>query len=378
MKDYSLYRAYAKVDLGAIKNNLISVRSALSGTSNIIGVVKADAYGHGAAKVACAVREHVGAFAVATPEEALELREIINDKPIYVLGYSHPDAYADLIEKDIVIAIFRYSDALLLSDCAKKLKKKAKVNIKIDTGMGRIGFTAKEALGETLKISKLPEILICASFMHFSVSDSKLKEDIDFTKEQQSKFTNYIKGCEENSLTFSHVSSASSAACIEMPFTHATDVRVGILMYGYYPSKSVSRDKVKVTPALSLHSHAVQVKEIEAGDSVGYGRTFVAKEKMRVATIPLGYGDGYPRLLSNKGRVLIRGKFAPIIGRICMDMFMVDVSAIPEAEYGDEVVLIGRQGENTIDADELASLTDTISYEILCDIGKRVPRIYIQ
>lgn len=377
MKDHSLFRACAKVDLGVIKRNIESIRSAMRYGTGLVGVVKADAYGHGAIQVAEAIKDEVCAFAVATPEEALSLREAIKDKPIYVLGYSHPDAYEELIRADIVTVIYRYSDALRLSECAEKLGKKAKVNIKVDTGMGRIGIPIKEAKEESLKIAGLAGLEVSGTLMHFPASDSDREEDIAFSNAQQENFESYIKACSENDIAFLHRSSASSAAFLKMPNAQINEVRVGILMYGYYPFDAARGGKVRVTPALSLHSHIIQIKEIDKGESVGYGRSFVAENKMRIATVPVGYGDGYPRLLSNRGRVLIRGEFAPIVGRICMDMFMVDVTHITEAAELDEVVLLGTQGENKIDADDLAELTGTISYEILCDIGKRVPRVYI-
>ena len=376
MNDYSLFRAYAKVDLNIIRKNIESISSSLCGKAKTVAVVKADAYGHGAEQVAFAVKDIVSSFAVATPEEALLIRRIIKDKPICILGYCHPDAYADMINNDIVISIFKYTDALTLSSVAQKLGKSALVNIKVDTGMARIGVPVKDAPQFAAEIAKLPSLSLYGTLMHFSVSDSDSKEDIIFTNAQKDKFMDYIKACAENSLKFEHISLSNSAAILQMPTVCGTEVRAGILMYGYYPSEQVRRDIVKVTPALSLHSHIVQIKEIEEGDAVGYGRAFIAERKMRIATIPVGYGDGYPRLLSGIGRVLIKGKYAPIIGRICMDMFMVDVSHIPEACELCEVVLLGRQNENRIDADDIAALTGTISYEVLCDVGKRIPRIY--
>ena len=378
MKDHSLFRVCAEVDLDIIKSNLESINASLEGSSSVVGVIKADAYGHGALAVADAICNGVSAFAVATPDEALELRDKFGEKPIFILGYSHPDTYPMLINHGIQPAIYRYTDAELLSNAALALGKKAKINIKLDTGMGRIGFTCgKDSLDEVEKISRLSGITLEGIFTHFSVADSSEEGDREFTRVQQEKFNGFICECDKRGIRFKNISCANSAGIIGVNYSAHNLVRAGILLYGYYPSDQVSRH-IKVAPALSLKSHVIQIKEVAAGTSIGYGRSFVTEKPMRIATVPVGYGDGYPRLLSGKGRVLICGEYAPIIGRVCMDMFMVDITHIPNASELSEVVLLGAQGEKSIDADELAELTDTISYEIICNIGKRVPRTYKQ
>lgn len=376
MSNYSLFRACARVDLGVIRQNLENIISALGEGAQCVGVIKADAYGHGAIPVARAIEDLVSAYAVATPDEALEIRSEFPDKSIFILGYSNREAYPELIDKGIHVAIFSLEDAISLSECALSLGKKALVNIKLDTGMGRIGFDCSENSAKQVgDISRLEGIDVYGIFTHFSCADSLAPSDVEFSKGQYEKLTKFIDLCASCGVTFRKVSVSNSAAIIEMPGTHKDLVRAGILMYGYYPSDEVSR-KIKVRPALSLISHIVQIKEVESSFAIGYGRSFITDRPMRIATIPVGYGDGYPRALSGKGRVLINGKYAPIVGRVCMDMFMVDVTHIPEAEELCEAVLLGSQGENSIDADEIARLTDTISYEIICDIGKRVPRVY--
>lgn len=377
MKEHSLFRACAKVDLGIIRENIKNINATLPPDTKTVGVIKADAYGHGALHVALAINDLVGGFALATPDEALEIRSAIKDVPVMLLGYAHPDAYEDLILADIQPAIFRYSDAEAIAACAQRLGRRVKVNIKLDTGMGRIGLPCTEETVDALeRISRLCGICLSGIFTHFSSADGAEDADREFTEAQNSRLCTFVEHCRSRGVEFDFISASNSAALIKLPKARYDLVRAGILTYGYYPSESVERS-VKVTPALSLHSHIIQIKEVGSNFPVGYGRTFVSSAPMRIATVPVGYGDGYPRLLSNKGRVLIHGKYAPILGRICMDMFMVDVTDIPEARELDEVVLLGRQGEHFIDADEIATLSDTISYEIICNIGKRVPRIYV-
>ncbi len=377
MKEYSLYRVSAEVDLSVIRQNLLNIKACLKNDTEIIGVVKADGYGHGALAVADAIHDLVFAFAVATVEEALDLRKAFPSKDIYILGYCPEEAYPDLIEHKIHIAVFSYSDAQKLSECAASLNMTALVNIKLDTGMGRIGFSADSESADTVfEISKLKNIEICTLFTHFSSADGRCEEDKAFTENQLEKLKDFISMCEAGGVFFKTVSASNSAAIIENPETHFDAVRAGILIYGYYPSNEVQKS-ISVKEAMSLKSHIVQIKEVPADFSVGYGRSYVTSAKMRIATVPVGYGDGYPRRLSNKGRVLICGEYAPIIGRICMDMFMVDITHIKDAKLHSTVTLMGCDADKKINADEIAQLTDTISYEIICDIGKRVPRKYI-
>jgi len=375
MKKYdSNFRVSAEVDLGVIRNNILALKSKLPAGCECVGVVKADAYGHGAVAVAGAINDLVSAFALATVEEALQLRTAVEGKDLYILGYTHPDAYKTVLENGIIPAIFKYEDALTLSGIAKEMGIKARINIKIDTGMGRIGFLANgDSLDLIEKISKLPAIECYGIFTHYSTSDFA---DKSFTEEQCGVFSEFVRALELRGVHFQKIHSSNSASAIENCCIFGNQVRAGIVMYGLYPSDEVAKN-IALKGAMSLKSHIIFIKELEQGCPVSYGKSFVTQKKTRVATVPVGYGDGYPRALSGKGRVLIRGKYAPIIGRVCMDMFMVDVSEIEEACELDEVTLIGNDGDLSISVDDIAAVCDTINYEIICDVGKRVPRKYI-
>ena len=368
MNDYDLYRAKAEIDLGAIRNNLINICQKLPTQSSAIAVVKAQAYGHGALEVSKVLEDLVSAFAVAVPSEGEELRSAGIQKPIYILGYSHPSSYPSIIKNGMIPAIYKYEDALLLSDVAKEHGALVKINIKVDTGMRRIGFEADEEGADTVaRIASLENIQINGVFTHFATADFC---DKSFANQQYAKFESFIELCRVRGVEFKHITCDNTAAAMEMPTTAKTEVRVGIGLYGYYPSDEVKRD-IELTPAMTIKTHIVSVKEIEAGQSVGYGRTFTASRKTRLATIPIGYADGYPRLLSNKGYILVGGQKAPIVGNVCMDMFMVDITDI-DANDGDEVIAMGKG----IDADTIAKMCQTISYEIICGIGSRVKRVY--
>lgn len=369
MNDYELYRAKAQIDLRAIRQNLLNICKKLPENSSAIAVVKAQAYGHGATQVSVVLEDLVSAFAVAVPSEGEELRAAGIKKPIYILGYSHPSSYRSIIECEMIPAIYKFEDALMLSKIAVECSKSVKINIKVDTGMRRIGFEpTSECADVVAKIASLEGIKINGVFTHFATADFA---DKSFAGEQYAKFERFIELCKERGVEFEHITCDNTAAAMEMPVTAKTEVRIGIGLYGYYPSDEVKRD-IELTPAMTIKSHIVSVKEIEAGQSVGYGRTFTAQRKTRLATIPIGYADGYPRLLSNKGYVLINGQRAPIIGNVCMDMFMVDITDI-DAHDGDEVIAMGER----IDADTIAKMCQTISYEIICGIGSRVKRVYI-
>lgn len=358
----------AQIDLATVRQNLLNICKTLPKGSSAIAVVKAQAYGHGATQVSKVLEDLVSAFAVAVPSEGEELRRAGIKKPIYILGYSHPSSYKSIIENEMIPAIYKYEDAQMLSKVANEISKNVKINIKVDTGMRRIGFEADENGADTVaKIAALKGIKINGVFTHFATADSL---DKSFTCEQYAKFEKFIELCKDRGVEFKHVTCDNTAAAIEMPNTAKTEVRIGIGLYGYYPSDEVKRD-IELTPAMTIKTHIVSVKEIDEGQSVGYGRTFTASRKTRLATIPIGYADGYPRLLSNKGYVLIGGQKAPIIGNVCMDMFMVDITDI-DARDGDEVIAMGVG----VDADTIAKMCDTISYEIICGIGSRVKRVY--
>lgn len=372
-------RVYATVDLDAIHFNMEHMKANIAPETKIISVIKTDGYGHGAVPIARELEEmdYVLGHAVATAEEAMVLRGSGIRKPILILGYTFPYSDEELIENDIRPAVFRYDGVELLSACAVKLNKKAKVHIKVDTGMSRIGIRPdEEGLEFVKKVLHTPGIEVEGIFTHFARAD---EADKTSAHRQLAVFKDFIRRIEEETgwhIPICHCS--NSAGIVELKAANMDAVRAGITLYGLWPSEEVSQEIVKLQPVMELKSHIIYIKEIEAGTEVSYGGTFIAKRRTRVATIPAGYGDGYPRGLSGKGYVLIHGKKAPILGRVCMDQFMVDVTDIPEAEEGDGVTLIGKDGEARITMEELGDLSGRFNYETACLVGKRVPRIYLK
>ncbi len=370
-------RGYIQVDLDAIAYNVHSIKSKLAPSTKIMGVIKTDGYGHGSVPIAHMLEQmdFIWGFATATVEEAYELRQAGIRKPLLVLGYTFPYCYERLAEEEIRPAVFRRDSLEQLQAAAARTGKKIKLHIKVDTGMNRIGITPDE---EGLKfidaLQGCKELEVEGIFTHFARADETDKSNAE---KQLERFKSFIAMSEErlgDSIPFKHCS--NSASILEMRQADMDLVRAGIVIYGLYPSDEVSRSAAELKPALSLYSRIVYIKTIYRGDSVSYGGTFTAERQMRVATVPVGYGDGYPRSLSGKGYVLICGKPAPILGRICMDQFMVDVSDIPEAEEGGRVVLLGTDGGTGISAEELGELSGRFNYELVCDFGKRLPRIY--
>jgi len=370
-------RVWATVSLDAISENMNAMYKNLNGNTKVLAVIKADGYGHGALPIAKMFEEidYVFGYAVATVEEALTLRENDIRKNILILGHVFENAYNNIISNEIRVTIFNYESAKLLSDYAIKLNRKAIIHIKVDTGMSRIGFLPNESSIQIINaISKLPMITVEGIFTHFAKADCVNKET---TRKQFRVFSEFVDRVEQSlryRIPIHHC--ANSAAIMEMPETEMDMVRAGISMYGLWPSEEMRRDAIQLHPAFSLKSHIIFIKEIEKGTSVSYGETYTAEKRTRIATIPVGYGDGYPRMLSNRGHIIIRGKYAPIVGRICMDQFMVDITDIPEAKELDEVILIGSSETLEISAEEIGELSGRFNYELLCDINKRVPRIY--
>lgn len=371
------YRACALIHLDAVYDNLVNLKKRLAQGTKVMAIIKTDGYGHGAIPVAHTIDSLVDAYGVATVDEAVNLRRHGIKKPVCVIGYTHESQYVRLIENEIRPAVFTYEMAALLSEQAVLQDKKVRIHIKIDTGMSRIGFAPTDESVEIIeKISRLPNVEIEGIFTHFATADEKDKRK---TEKQFERFLYVIDSLKERGISIPVRHCANSAAMMELPQFHLDCVRAGIAMYGLYPSSEVDRSLVILTPALELKSHVTYVKTIPQGTEVSYGGTFVADKEMRIATIPLGYGDGYRRSLSGKGYVLIHGQKAPILGRVCMDQFMVDVTEIADVCKDDEVVLIGSQGAETITAEQLAQMAgDTFNYEIVCDIGKRIPRVFLR
>lgn len=372
LKEY--YRVYAKINLDNIEHNILELKKNIGEDTKMAAVVKTDGYGHGAVPIAFTLQNIVHMFAVATIDEAINLRKHGIKNSILILGFLPENKIEDAIVQEICPAVFSYEMAEKISEKAQSLKKKASIHIKVDTGMGRIGYPVTEsAIQEVIKISQLPGIEIEGIFTHFASSDSENKE---MTKRQYQEFRFFTDALEEQGVQIPIRHCDNSAGIIDVPEDSLDLVRAGIALYGMYPSDEVNKKSVDLKPALSMKSHIIYLKEVEAGQGISYGPTFFTTRKTKVATIPVGYGDGYQRNLSNCGYVLIRGKKAKIIGRICMDQFMVDVTDFEEVSEGDEVTLIGRDKDEIITVEELAALAGTFHYEFVCDIGKRVPRVF--
>lgn len=370
-------RVFARINLDAILSNMEQMNNNLKDGTKMLAVVKTDGYGHGSVPVAKVLqdKDYMFGFGVATIDEALSLREAGIYLPILILGYTFPDRYDYLANEDIRPALFREDNLELLSAAAKRNNKKIKVHIKVDTGMSRLGIRPDLSGLEFVKKAHDTEgIEIEGIFTHFARAD---EFDKTSANNQLSVFNKFIKRIEDELNIFIPIKHCSnSAGVLEMQDANLDVVRPGITVYGLMPSDEVSLGNIKLTPALSLYSHIVFIKELEAGREISYGGTFVTDKTMRVATIPVGYGDGYPRSLSNKGYVLIHGKKAPILGRVCMDQFMADVTDIPEAKEDDLVTLVGTDGNESVTAEMIGSLSGRFNYEFVCDLGKRIPRVY--
>ncbi|MBE5963794.1 MAG: alanine racemase [Lachnospira sp.] len=368
------YRVYADIDLDAIIINVKEITAALEPDTKIFAVIKADGYGHGAVAVAKAIEKYVYGFAVATVIEGMELRENEIKKPILILGYTPDTEFETLIENDIDATVFSLEDAIKLDATAKAMDKLAKCHIKIDTGMNRIGFVPSEkTIEDIINIKKLDNLDARGIFTHFASSDSM---DRTFANKQYDIFNDLLEKLYDFGIEFEIRHCANSAAIINMPNVALDAVRAGIAIYGMYPSDYVNKRRVMLRPALELKSHVAMVKEVKEGEGISYSSTYVTPKQMKIATIPVGYGDGYPRSLSNKGYVLINGCKANIVGRICMDQMMVDVTDIENVNVGDTVVIIGRDGNECITVEELGELSGRFNYEFTCCISKRVPRNY--
>ena len=361
-------RVEAEIDLGAIRDNFAAMRGRLRDDTKMIAVVKTDAYGHGAVRIAEMMEPeaYIWGFAVATTEEAVELRRAGIRKPILCLGFVFPQDYDLLVRLQIRPATFKLSMARQLSEAASRAGMILPVHLAVDTGMGRIGFqVCEEDADEAAEIAKLSNLKVEGLFTHFARADER---DKDYTQEQFRKYCRFEQMLEERGVSIPLRHAANSASIMELPGTHLDAVRAGITIYGIYPSDEVDRNLMPMKPAMSLISHICYIKKVPAGTSISYGGTFVTERESRIATIPVGYGDGYPRSLSNKGSVLIRGRRAP--------QFMVDVTEI-EAEEFDRVTLLGQDGKDAVTADELGRLSGRFPYELVCDISKRVPRVYV-
>ncbi|MDR5585885.1 MULTISPECIES: alanine racemase [Clostridium] len=367
---------WAEIDLDAIAYNMKNIKS-LAQDKNVIAVVKADCYGHGALDVVPILLENgASRLAVAVLTEAIELRNNNVIAPIMILGYTPEYLFEEVVNYDIEQTVYDLEYAKKLSHVAIKFNKKAKVHIAIDTGMGRIGFIPnKKAIEDVKEIYNLKGLDVIGIFTHFSTSDETDKE---YTNEQFNKFTSFVDklsmvGVE---IPIKHVS--NSGAIIDMPKTYLDSIRAGIILYGYYPSDEINKENINLKPALTLKASLTRIQELDENSYISYGRTFKTKRKSIIATLPIGYADGYSRLLAPGAKVILNGQFAPVVGRICMDQCMIDVTDISDVNVGDEVIILGEDSDLKLNADDLAKSMGTINYEILCMLKYRIPRVYMK
>ena len=384
--DASLVRA--EIDLKAIAHNIKELRRITHPDARLMGVVKANGYGHGAIEVArCALQNGAAVLGVARIEEGVQIREAGIEVPILIFGYTLPERTPDLFEYDLTQTVYTYASAQVLSRTATSLKKKIKIHLKIDTGMGRLGLLPQDfqgdnsvalnadAIQETLAIAGLGGLELEGIFTHFATADSA---DKTYAEDQLDLFMIFLDRLRRAGLEPPVRHAANSAALIDMPQSHLDMVRPGIASYGLHPSDEVNKKHVSLKPAMALKARIIHLKKVPAGFAVSYGSTHRTPTATTIATIPIGYADGLNRLLSSSGRMLVHGQLAPIIGRVCMDLTMLDVGHIDNVRMDDEVVIFGQQGSGSITVDEIASSLNTINYEIVSTITARVPRVYLR
>jgi alanine racemase len=365
---------WEEVNLDNLAYNMKNIRARVK-SKELFAVVKADAYGHGAVEAAPVLLENGATrLAIAVLSEGVELRKAGLECPIMILGYTPETLFADVLEYDLEPTLFGFEYAENLSKAAAAAGKTVKIHIKVDTGMGRIGFLPnEESVAEAVKISKLPNLEIEGLFSHFSTADELNKE---YSNYQYKNYTWFMERLLENGVKINIRDMDNSAAIMDLPETNLDGARPGIIMYGYYPSDEVDKSVLDIKPVMTLKACLLHVKTLEEGQYIGYGRKFKTERKSVIGTVGIGYADGYTRMLSKKAKVIINGKFAPVVGNICMDQCMIDLTDAGEVKAGDEVILMGTDGNLKFDADDIAPLLGTINYEVLCMIGRRVPRVY--
>lgn len=370
----SYLRTWCEVDLTAIRQNMINIRQKAGKTPKVMAVIKADGYGHGAVEIGKYIYNEADYFGVATIEEAVELRQAGIDKPILVLGYTSPSLYGLNLEYNVEQTIYSMEAAKKMSEAAEKAGKAAHIHIALDTGMTRIGISPDEkGLSFMKEVKELPGISVTGLFSHLSCADM---EDKKYTEEQLKRFDDFVSLLEENHILIPVKHICNSAGIMEFDDHRYDMVRAGIILYGLYPSEEVKKESLSLKPAMSWKTHVVNIMEPEMNRGISYGATYVVDHPCKIATISIGYADGYPRSLSNRGWVLIHGKKAPIVGRVCMDQTMVDITDIPDVKIEDVVTLIGQDGNETISVEDMAELSGSFNYEFVCDVGQRVKRVY--
>ncbi|MBW4827693.1 MAG: alanine racemase [Clostridiaceae bacterium] len=366
---------WAEIDLDSLAHNIKEVRRITNKEALVTAVVKANAYGHGSIEAAKVFLENgADRLAVATLSEAVELRRVGINVPILILGYTPDSQHKIAVENGIIEAIYKLESAEKLSQVAGSLNKRAKVHIKVDSGMGRIGFPpVNSSIDKIEKIFKLPNLEIEGIFTHFAKAD---EVDKSYTEKQFKNYKWVIEKLEDRNIQIPIKHVSNSATTIDLPEYNLNMVRGGIMIYGLYPSDEVDKEKISLNPAMTLKAKIAHLKEVPEGTGISYGQIFVTKRKSKIATIPIGYADGFTRLLTSKTEVAIKGKRAPIVGKICMDQCMIDVTDIEDVKVGDEVVLFGDGSNGVPHIDEVAEKLGTINYEIVCMVGRRVPRVY--
>lgn len=368
-------RTKVVINLDNIRYNVNELKKKVDPASKIMFVIKADGYGHGAVRIMEYLGESVDAYGVAVINEAVALRENGCGKLILILGYTPKSCLKHVIMYNISQTVTDYETARLLSEEAVMQGVNARIHIKLDTGMGRIGFLPGNESVETIrKISELPNIIMEGCFTHFSKADEK---DLSYTEKQYETYIEMLEKLERAGVTFELKHACNSAAVIQFPKADLDMVRLGIASYGLYPSEDIDKSVIELRPAMEWKTIISYIKTVEPGTRISYGGTYTADSVKRIATVPVGYADGYPRALSNIGRVIVNGISAPIVGRVCMDQFMIDVTGIPDVKVEDSVTLVGRDGNELISVEEIADYGNSLNYEVICDVGKRVPREYI-
>lgn len=370
--------AWAEINLSNLDYNIKRIKEKTGEDRDIIGVIKADGYGHGSVEVAKVLKENgVKTFAVATLQEAITLREAGITEEIVMLGLT-PDMYADtVLDYRITPVLCSYQSACAFSKAAAAKGKTVKGLIAIDTGMGRIGYLTDDegAVEDIERMTRLPNFKIKGMFSHMATADSY---DKSFAKLQEYRYVEFYEKLKAAGIEMPFRTLANSASIMEIPSIHYDGVRPGIILYGCYPSEEVDYSQLDIRPVMSVKANIVHLKRVPVGFSTGYGRKFISKRESLIATIALGYADGYPRPYSAQAKVIVNGVMAPIAGNICMDQCMIDVTDVPDVKLGDEVIIMGSDGENTILADDIAKATGTINYEIVCAFGQRLPKVYVR
>ncbi|HZK33322.1 MAG TPA: alanine racemase [Tissierellaceae bacterium] len=367
---------WAEINLDNLAHNIKEVRKHTKKETLVTAVVKANGYGHGSVEIARTFLDNgADRLAVAILTEAIELRSANIMEPIMILGYTPRTQYKKLIENNFIQTIYNYDDAKILSNEAKKLGKKVTIHIKIDSGMGRIGFEAEDkSIEDILEISKLPNLYIEGIYTHFAKADER---DKSHTREQFRKFNEIVNKLKDKALEIPIKHVSNSASIIDLREYNLDMVRAGIMLYGFYPSEQVNKKSMELKPAMNLKAKISHIKTVPKGTGISYGQIFVTEKESKIATIPIGYADGFTRLLTGKSEVYVKGQRAKIVGKICMDQSMVDVTHILDVNIDDEVVLFGYGKEAYPHVDELAAKIGTINYEIVCMVGRRVPRVYV-